>query len=303
MAVHSTALVDVLCVGYACVDLNFIAAQHPGSNEKIRAANLHTCGGGPAANAAIAVTRLGGSVRFCGYLGNDAFGDSHIAELAADGVCTQPIYRGDAPTPIASVITKPNGARSIIDYRAPAALVPEDTYTLTGFPAKVLLVDGHQPLLSLRLIEEATTLGIPTLLDAGSINDGTRVLYNKVDYLITSEKFARQFSGEDDPRTALAALDGAAPFVACTWGADGVYWQDEYGQHHTPAFDIEAVDTNGAGDAFHGAFALGVAQGMQPKENLRRASATGALTCLKSGARPSIPEKLAVDRLCGIANN
>lgn len=300
MSPTSTALVDVVCVGYACVDLNFTAAHHPRTDEKVRATSLHNCGGGPAANAAIAIARLGGSVRFCGYLGNDAFGDSHISELNADGVNTQEIFRGDAPTPIASVITKPNGTRSIIDYRAPSAIVPEGFYSLIVSPAKVLLVDGHQPLLSLRLIEEARGLGIPIVLDAGSVNDGTRILYNKVDYLVTSEKFAREFSSEDDPHNALAFFDGAAPFVACTWGAEGVYWQDEYGQHHTTAFDIEVVDSNGAGDAFHGAFALGIAQGMEPKENLRRASATGALTCLKNGARSAIPRKAAVNRLCRV---
>jgi len=135
-------------------------------------------------------------------------------------------------------------------------------------------------------------------LDAGSINDGTQLLYNKVDYLITSEKFAKHYSGEDDPRTALAALDGAAPLIACTWGADGVYWQDKYGQHHTPAFDIEAVDTTGAGDAFHGAFALGIAEGLKTKQNMRRACATGALTCLRAGARSALPTGKAVDALC-----
>jgi sulfofructose kinase len=280
------------------VDINFNAAHHPTADEKLRATNMHTCGGGPAANAAVTIARLGGSARFSGYLGNDAFGDAHLREFASNGVHADGLHRGDAPTPVAAVTIKPNGERSIIDYRAPSALAAEDTISLTKFPAKVLLIDGHQPLLSLALIEEARALGIPSILDAGSINDGTQLLYNKVDYLITSAKFAKHFSGEDDPRTALATLDGAAPLIACTWGADGVYWQDEYGQHHTPAFDIEAVDTTGAGDAFHGAFALGIAEGLKTKQNMRRACATGALTCLKAGARSALPTRKAVDALC-----
>jgi len=290
--------VDVLCVGCACVDINFNAAHHPTADEKLRATSMHTCGGGPAANAAVTIARLGGSARFCGYLGNDAFGEANLREFANDGVHADALHRGDAPTPVAAVTIKPNGERSIIDYRSPSAIAAEDTISLAKFPAKVLLIDGHQPLLSLALIEEARALGIPSILDAGSINDGTQLLYNKVDYLITSEKFAKHYSGEDDPRTALAALDGAAPLIASTWGADGVYWQDEYGQHHTPAFDIEAVDTTGAGDAFHGAFALGIAEGLKTKQNMRRACATGALTCLKAGARSSLPTRKAVDALC-----
>jgi sulfofructose kinase len=295
MSTH--APVDVLCVGYACVDINFDASHHPTADEKLRATNMHTCGGGPAANAAMTIARLGGTARLSGYLGNDAFGDAQLREFAADNVLADVLHRGDAPTPVAAVTIKPNGQRSIIDYRASSAIAPEDTISLSTHPAKVLLIDGHQPLLSLALIEEARMLGIPTVLDAGSVNDGTMLLFNKVDYLITSEKFARHYSGEDAPRTALAALDGAAPFIACTWGADGVYWQDEYGQHHTPAFDIDPVDTTGAGDAFHGAFALGLAEGLPPKQNMRRASATGALTCLKAGARSALPTRQSVDAL------
>ncbi len=293
------SIVDVLCVGFACVDLNFNAEHHPEADEKLRATAMHTCGGGPAANAAIAITRLGGRARFCGYLGNDAFGEAHLREFENDGVLADVMGRGDAPTPVASVIIKPDGCRANISYRSHLAVAPDDSLSLADYPAKVLLVDGHQPLLSLALIEEARALGIPSVLDAGSVHDGTLMLINRVDYLVTSEKFARDYSAEDEPRSALAALDGVAPFVAVTWGAQGVYWQDENGQHHTPAFDIDPVDTNGAGDALHGAFALGLAQELHPKENLRRACATAALTCLKVGARTALPRKTAVDALCG----
>ncbi|MGB0744461.1 MAG: PfkB family carbohydrate kinase [Opitutales bacterium] len=289
--------IDVLCVGYACVDINFHASHHPGSNEKLRANQMHTCGGGPAANAAAAIARLGGSAAFAGYLGKDSFGETVLREFAGDGVDTSHVYRSEAPTPVAAVTIQPNGDRSIIDYCAPSAKAPEDYVKLSATGAKVLLVDGHQPLLSNALVEQARELGIPSVLDAGSIHDGTMMLYNKVDYLITSEKFARGFSNEDDPRMALASLDGAAPFIACTWGEDGTYWQDDKGQHQMPAFDIEAVDTTGAGDAFHGAFALGLAEGLPIKANLRRATATAALTCLKPGARTALPLRPQVDAL------
>lgn len=290
--------IEVLCVGYACIDINFRVAHHPSADEKVRAHKMHSCGGGPAANAAVAITRLGGRAAFAGYLGKDAFGEAHLAELVAEGIDTQGVHRGEAATPVAAVTIKPQGERSIVDYRVPSAMAPEDTFSLTTLPAKVLLVDGHQPLLSDKLIDEARSLNIPSILDAGSVHDGTMMLYNKVDYLITSEKFARQFSDEDEPMTALASLDGAAPFIATTWGADGVYWQNQEGQHHLPAFDIKAVDTTGAGDAFHGAFAIGLARGISLQDNLKRASATAALTCLKPGARSAFPTLARVNALC-----
>jgi sulfofructose kinase len=293
-------IIDVLCVGYACVDINFKAPHHPASDEKIRALSMHSCGGGPASNAAVAISRLGGQAAFVGYLGRDAFGDAHLMELLEAGVQTTGVDRGDAATPVAAITIKPDGERSIVDYRAPTALAPENMISLSTQPTRVLLVDGHQPLLSIKLVEEARRLGIPSVLDAGSVHDGTMSLYNKVDYLISSEKFAHQFSGEEDPRKALAFFDGTAPFTAVTWGSDGVYWQDDEGQHHMPAFDIEAVDTTGAGDAFHGAFALGLAQAMELRTNLRRACVTAALTCLKVGARSALPDRARVEALCEV---
>ena len=289
--------VDVLCVGYACVDLNFSAAHHPAADEKLRAQALHSCGGGPAANAAVAIARLGGRARFCGYLGNDAFGDAHLRELDQAGVATDALQRGAASTPVAAVTIKPDGTRSVIDYRDPAAVLTAHSLSLENYPAQVLLVDGHQPQLSLALVEAARARGVPVVLDAGSLHEGTRLLYNKVDYLITSAQFARQFSGADDPRTALAALAGAAPLTAITCGAAGVYWQDASGQQHTPALEIKAVDTTGAGDAFHGAFALGLAEGLSVPRNMRRAAVTAALTCLQSGARSALPYRDAVNAL------
>ena len=168
--------VDVLCVGYACVDINFNAAHHPTADEKLRATSMHTCGGGPAANAAVTIARLGGSARFSGYLGNDTFGEAHLREFANDGVHADGLQRGDAPTPVAAVTIKPNGERSIIDYRSPSAIAAEDTISLAHFPAKVLLIDGHQPLLSLTLIEEARfdQRRHPTTLQQGRLPDYLR---------------------------------------------------------------------------------------------------------------------------------
>ena len=106
--------VDVCCVGYACTDISFHVSHHPKADEKLRALDMHTCGGGPAANAAVAITRLGGSARFCGYLGKDAFGDAHLRELQENGVQTDVLHRGDIATSLAVVTIKPKGARSAV---------------------------------------------------------------------------------------------------------------------------------------------------------------------------------------------
>ncbi|MFQ3224304.1 MAG: sulfofructose kinase [Lentimonas sp.] len=206
---------------------------------------------------------------------------------------------GDAPTAIAAITIKPDGARSIVCYRDPAAFSREDTISLQQYPAKVLLVDGHQPSLSIRLVEEARELGTPSILDAGSINGGTQQLYDKVDYLVASSKFAYQQTGSSDTETALKAMREFAPFTAITQGPVGIYWQTQDSSEifHMKAFKVDAVDTTGAGDAFHEAFALGIAQDIPMLDNIRRAAACGALTCLKMGARNGLPTKREVESL------
>ena len=90
-----TLNVDVLCVGHASYDLVFSVAHHPSADEKIVADGLLSCGGGPAANAAVCVARLGFTSAFAGYLGRDLYGDNHFQELNDEGVNTQLIIRGN----------------------------------------------------------------------------------------------------------------------------------------------------------------------------------------------------------------
>jgi sulfofructose kinase len=159
----------------------------------------------------------------------------------------------------------------------------------------VLLCDGHQPELSLHAVRLARHRCIPTLLDAGSVNEGTRELAGKVDYLVAAEKFAREFTGQTDARNALAKLAKVAANVVVTLGGEGLIWQRGIDAGRLPACEIRAVDTTGAGDAFHGALAAALAVGMPWKEGLRYARAAGALSCGRYGARPSLPTQGEVE--------
>ena len=108
---------DVLCVGHACYDLVFGVDHHPGPDEKARAGSFVSCGGGTAANAAMTAAALGARTAFAGYLGNDIYGDQHMAEFAAGGVDTHLVVRGAEGTPISAIFVKPNGDRSIVNYK------------------------------------------------------------------------------------------------------------------------------------------------------------------------------------------
>lgn len=288
---------DVLCIGQAAYDISLAVDRHPLPDEKMQATALHCSGGGPAANAAVAVVRLGGRSAFCGYLGRDPYGHAHMQELQAEGVHTRAIARGDAPTPLSLILAKPDGTRSVVNHRAATPWIDAGAVSTAHLRPKVMLFDGHEPLLAANLLQQAKAAAIPTLLDAGSLHAGTRQLLSLVDHVVASRRFAREISGSEDPQEGLACLAERNTSVVITLGVDGLLWARNGGRGSLPAFVVETVDTTGAGDAFHGAFAFGLARNMAWQELLRFASAAAALTCTRLGARAGLPRWAQVHTL------
>jgi sulfofructose kinase len=285
----TTTNVDVLCVGYACYDLIFSVATHPATDEKVFADDFMSCGGGPAANAAVAISRLGLKSAFAGYLGHDLYGDKHYQELLHYRVNTDFVVRGEFPTPLSTVLVKPDGKRALINYKGDTKALPTGVVDFSSLNTKAMLFDGHEPYLSIPLADYARKTGIPTVLDAGSVHDGTMAMIGHVDYLVCSEKFAQQLTG--DIEKTLARLAKVAPTVVITLGERGLIWQQAKRRGESPAFPVKAIDTTGAGDAFHGAFAAALAANLEWQEILRYASAAGALCCTKIGARTGLPSR------------
>jgi sulfofructose kinase len=133
------------------------------------------------------------------------------------------------------------------------------------------------------LAEQARRLKIPTVLDAGSLHDGTRALLPLVDYAVCSEKFALQYA--ENENAALQQLAALVSVVVITLGERGVIWQRGTERGALAAMPVNAIDTTGAGDAFHGAFAYALTQDLAWQELLRYASVAGSLCCTKIGAR------------------
>lgn len=279
--------VDVLCVGHASYDLVYSVPHHPNEDEKMVADSFLSCGGGPAANAAVMVAKLGLKSAFAGYLGHDLYGEMHCQELRDNKVDVDRVVRGSSPTPLSMVLVKPDGKRALINYKGETKPLPENAINFSVLKAKVILFDGHEPHISIPLAKAAKAQGILTVLDAGSVHEGTLALMDKVDYLVCSEKFALQLAGDEE--TALGRMAEISPNVLITLGERGLIWQQGAMRCSLPAFSVNVVDTTGAGDAFHGAFAAAVALSMPWHEVLRYASAAGALCCTKVGARFGLP--------------
>jgi sulfofructose kinase len=288
MALSGEPTHDVLCVGHASYDLVFSVPRHPLADEKITADAFLACGGGPAANAAVIVARLGFRSAFAGYLGDDLYGESHALELLREGVDTRCLVRGSNPTPLSCVLVKPDGTRALVNYKGATRPLPEYAIDFAGINPKLVLFDGHEPQVSVPLAEQARAKGIPMVLDAGSLHEGSQALMSRVDYLVASEKFAQQWLQDSDEEEALARLAELSPVVVITLGERGLIWRKEGRRGDLPAFPVPAVDSTGAGDAFHGAFAAGIVANLPWDELLRYASAAGALCCQRSGARSGL---------------
>jgi sulfofructose kinase len=285
----------VLCVGVAAYDLIFTVDTHPAEDVKMDAVALTRCGGGPAANAAVAISRLGHSVAFAGYLGRDPFGDENLRELAEVGVRTDLVQRGRAPTPLSAVLVKPDGSRSLVHYRDRAGHLSPGSLNLDQIKPRMILLDGHEPLISTPLTVAARRRSIPIVLDAGSVRQGTVELAGRCDHLVCALKFALDYTGAGDAARALDQLVGLAPTVVITLGEGGLIWGKGQARGRQPAFAIEAVDTTGAGDVFHGAYMVGLAEQMNWGDTLRFASAAAALCCRRMGARLGVPSRADVD--------
>lgn len=286
-----TKTVDVLCVGAGTYDLVYSVDHHPNPDEKIRADSFLGCGGGPAANGAVTVSRFGLNSAFVGYLGYDIFGQAHYEELLQAGVLTKHVVRGNYSSALSVVIVKPDGSRALVNYRKTESFLQPEMVDLSDISTKVILFDGHEPQISPSLAKAARKKNIVTVLDAGSIHRGTEELAGLVDYLVCSEKFGLEFSGEKNELQALEKLGPYAETVVITLGPKGLVWKNAEGSGSLPAYKVRAVDSTGAGDVFHGVLAACLSENKNWAESLRYASAAGALCCTKTGARPGIPTR------------
>ncbi len=288
----------VLCVGIAVLDLVFQVDALPTAAGKHRAAQRLEVGGGVAANAAVTISRLGGRARFIGCLGKDETGDRIIAGLKREGVDTARVRRVPGQeSPLSAVLVDGTGERLIVNhagpdlFTAPPAVKPPE---LDG--ADAVLVDMRWPNGAEAALAGAAATGIPGILDCDHDPTGTEALLAAASHIVFALPTLRAYTGMKSPADALLAVgDVTDAWVAVTDGAAGVHWREGDDILHLPAFPIAAVDTLGAGDVFHGAFALAMAEQAGIEQALRLASAAAALKCMRFGGRAGIPTRTEVE--------
>jgi sulfofructose kinase len=282
----------VICLGLSALDQIWrVPAFFSGGSQKIRSLHYATMGGGMAATAAVTVARLGGQAAFWGRGGDDAAGLEMRNALAGQGIdVAQFRLFAEGHSSVSGVLVDNAGERQIVNFRGQ---FPEEAGWLPlgeVAAASSVLADPRWPVGAVALFEAARARAIPTILDAEVAEpDVFEALLPLTDHAIFSEPALSGFAGS----AGDAALDGIAKFgcavAAVTRGADGVTWLQNGMSHRQPAYAVSAVDTTGAGDVFHGAYAFAVGAGLDAADAMSFAAAAAALKCTRPGGRAGIP--------------
>jgi sulfofructose kinase len=291
----------IVCLGSVVMDHTFMVDDVAQPPSKTRARAYAIGPGGLAANASIAVSRLGGKCVFLGRVGDDLNGRPLLAALAEQGVDVSHCRLApEGRTPVSAVLVDPVGERSIFAYRGDNLGTDPGWLPLhLLYGARALLCDPRWPEGAAAALDAARMRGVPSVLDGEKTE--TRILLDlvpRVDHAIFSVPGLANYAPGLKPVEALRqALAAGCRVAAVTQGEKGALWmtREDPAPRRMPAFRVAATNTTGAGDVFHGAYALAIAEGQTVEQALRFAAAAGALRA-RDGATP---DRSAVQSLLG----
>lgn len=284
----------VIGLGQACVDILGRVPLFPQEDGKIELVELHRQCGGPASTALVALSRLGVPCSFLGSVSDDPLGDEIVGALKAEGVDASllQVTPGYSSQFAFIAVSRKSGNRTVFWHRGSVPHLTKNQVDLSPFAqAEILHLDGLMIEASLEAVAQARSRKLTVVLDAGTMREGSLDLASRVDILIASARFADPLVGAGaEPEKAFDALCALGPkTVVMTLGRRGSIGWDGNTRFWQKAFPVEAVDTTGAGDVYHGGYIYGVLQKWPLKESMRFASAVAALKCREMGARRGIP--------------
>jgi len=295
------AVATVVCLGAAVIDRVYEVDAIPSTPQKVQARDYRERCGGIAATAAVAIARLGHAAVFWGRLGDDAGAACLLAELARHGVGTGAVRQSPGgKTPSAAVIVDAQGERMLAVFPGSGLADDPDWLPLGDLAdADALLVDTRWPRGALHALRAARSRGLPSILDADLGEPQVlAALAEQAGHAIFSAQGLARLTGLGDHEAGLRAAQARTTgLVGVTLGAEGVCWLEQGELRRQPAFRITARDTTGAGDTFHGAYALAIAQGKPIAPAMRYAAAAAAIKVRRGEGWDGMPEPSMVEQL------
>lgn len=291
-------MAKIVCAGMACLDYLFKVERLPEGGGKFFAEDYRAAPGGPAAAAGIAVASLGHEPVFIGRLGDDQVGRDILRHLDDRGVDISHVRLvADQTSQVSTVIIDQAGERQIINYSS-SELDPDPSWIDIRHlaDADFLLTDVRWPEGAARALKLAQELGIPSLIDADIAPVDISGLIDLATYTIFSERGLEMVSNQKNLKASLTLINSISDtWPAVTSGEKGSYWLEQGKLRNCPAEQIHAVDTCGAGDVFHGGFAVAMAEQKTIDEAMHFAGVVAALKCQSFGGSMGTPNRDAVN--------
>ncbi|MDQ3692763.1 MAG: ribokinase [Chloroflexota bacterium] len=297
----------VLVAGAINTDLVARLRLAPEAGETVTGTGFAIFGGGKGANQATAAARAGAPTAILGALGDDDFGRQRRSDLEAEGINIASVATvSDTASGVALITVEESTGQNRIAYVPGATLTvtPEQaTAAIARVRPAVLLTTLELPRATLTVLyAEARLIGAIILFNATPEAATGRELLARTDFLIVNESEAadlleQEVRPQDAKAAALSLLDLGPRAAVITLGKHGAVIADGKSVTHIAAPEVKVVDTTGAGDAFCGAMAAGLAAGLDPVEAARIGVITGSLAATRHGAQPSIPTRAEVNAM------
>jgi sulfofructose kinase len=287
--------IDVLVIGRSCLDYIGVVNQFPDENQKLPLEFRLTEGGGQGGTSSCCIARLGGRVAYVGKLGDDDEGGFCLKRLEDFGVATELIeIVSGGKTPVAYVfITADSGARSIIYERNALPKIQIDAaLKKLVLQTGVALLDPEVTYLGGQLKNVAGS-NVKVIYDGERWREGIEDIMATADYFIPSSEFLEtdelQFHDIPFNQRIINLNNMITGNLIVTRGEKGAYYITDDTLYHVAAPEVNAVDTVGAGDNFHAAFALALAKGFDLHQTVKFAVAVASLSCREYGGRNGVP--------------
>lgn len=290
----------IVGIGANVCDMLITIPHYPSEDTKLRASSVIQSGGGPCATGLVAAAKLGADCSYIGTLTDDGAGVFLKNDLEKYNVSTELVTTVGGYTSFSSyvLLSENSASRTCVFHKGD---IPEwslnDEQKIAIKSAELLMIDGNEMKAAYEAVKIAHENGTKVLYDAGGLYDGIEKLLPYTDILIPSEEFALEHTNTKNAEEAAKKLYSmySPEVVVITQGSEGGIMYDGTDIREYPAFYVDAVDTNGSGDVFHGAFAYAVVNGFDYYRACIFSSAVSALKCTKIGARNAVPTLCEVE--------
>ena len=288
-----------LCIGHATYDFTMSMKDYPKENTKYRVENVVECGGGPASNAAYLLSLWGVDTYFAGVVGNDENGKKIKEEFKKVNVNTRflEVDSNNDTTMSFVLINAKNGSRTIFTKKSSGMKLTKEI----NIKPDLILVDGEELEASKKVLSNSKNA--ISIIDAGRLRESTIELSKMVDYVVCSKVFVEEYTGikidlnnEDVINKIFTELTRDFKNVIITLEEKGALYQKEGKVKLIPSIEVDEVDSTGAGDIFHGAFAYSLLKKYDIEKSIMIANIAGAISVTRLGGRYSMPSLKEVMR-------